>query len=51
MGAWISYGLGTENKNLPAFITLQPTLGHGGVQNFGTAFFAFKASGSPDGAS
>ena len=38
MGAWISYGLGTENNNLPSFITIRPTLGHGGVQNFGSAF-------------
>ena len=38
MGAWISYGLGTENQNLPGFVTIRPTLGHGGVQNFGSAF-------------
>lgn len=38
MGAWISYGLGSENNNLPSFITINPTLGHGGVQNFGSAF-------------
>lgn len=38
MGAWISYGLGTENEDLPSFITISPTLGHGGVQNFGSAF-------------
>ena len=38
MGAWISYGLGTENANLPSFVTINPTLGHGGVQNFGSAF-------------
>lgn len=38
MGAWISYGLGTENDNLPSFITINPTLGHGGVRNFGSAF-------------
>jgi Protein of unknown function (DUF1501) len=38
MGAWISYGLGTENRNLPSFVTINPTLGHGGVQNFGSAF-------------
>ena len=24
MGSWISYGLGTENKNLPAFMVLAP---------------------------
>ncbi len=38
MGAWISYGLGTENPDLPSFITINPSLGHGGVQNFGSAF-------------
>lgn len=38
MGSWISYGLGTENNNLPSFITINPTLGHGGVRNFGSAF-------------
>ena len=38
MGAWVSYGLGTENQNLPSFVTINPTLGHGGVQNFGSAF-------------
>jgi hypothetical protein len=38
LGAWISYGLGTENENLPSFVTINPTLGHGGVRNFGSAF-------------
>ncbi len=38
MGAWVSYGLGTENRNLPAFITICPTLGHGGVNNWSSAF-------------
>jgi len=38
LGAWVSYGLGSENRNLPSFITLNPTLGHGGVQNFGAGF-------------
>lgn len=38
MGAWISYGLGTENSGLPSFVTINPTLGHGGVRNFGSAF-------------
>lgn len=38
MGAWISYGLGTENENLPSFVTINPSLGHGGVRNFGSAF-------------
>jgi hypothetical protein len=38
MGSWISYGLGTENQNLPSFITLNPTQGHGGVGNWSSAF-------------
>lgn len=38
MGAWISYGLGTENERMPSFITINPTMGHGGVRNFGSAF-------------
>lgn len=38
VGAWVSYGLGTENANLPAFITISPPRGHGGAQNYGSAF-------------
>lgn len=35
MGSWISYGLGTENQNLPSFITLNAP---GDVRNHGSAF-------------
>lgn len=38
VGAWASYGLGSDNENLPAFITISPPRGHGGVQNYGSAF-------------
>lgn len=38
MGSWLSYGLGSENSNMPSFITMNPSLGHGGVQNFSAAF-------------
>jgi len=38
MGSWISYGLGTENANLPAFVVLAPTMGNGGPRNYGNAF-------------
>lgn len=38
VGAWASYGLGSENANLPAFVTISPPRGHGGVQNYGSAF-------------
>jgi hypothetical protein len=38
VGAWVNYGLGTENQDLPGFVTICPTRGHGGVQNYGNAF-------------
>ena len=38
MGSWITYGLGTENENLPGFVTLGPSSGNGGARNFGSAF-------------
>ena len=37
-GSWVLYGLGTENQNLPGFITLSPSTYHGGAQNYGSAF-------------
>ncbi len=43
MGAWAIYGLGTENENLPAFVTICPTLAHGGVNNWGAAFLQLTA--------
>ena len=38
VGAWVSYGLGGESENLPGFVTISPPRGHGGVQNYGSAF-------------
>ena len=38
MGAWVNYGLGTENANLPGFVTVAPSLGNGGPRNFSNAF-------------
>ncbi len=38
VGSWILYGLGTENQNLPGFVTLGPSAMTGGAQNFGSAF-------------
>jgi hypothetical protein len=38
LGAWALYGLGTDNENLPGFITLTPANGFGGAQNYGSAF-------------
>ena len=49
MGAWVSYGLGTENANLPAFVTICPTLAHGGLNNWGSAFLPAHYGGTPIG--
>ena len=49
MGAWVIYGLGTENENLPAFVTICPTLAHGGVNNWGAAFLPAYCQGTPIG--
>jgi len=38
VGAWTLYGLGTENTNLPGFVTLNPPSDNGGAQNYGSAF-------------
>ena len=38
VGAWASYGLGTENQNLPGFVSITPPAGHGGARNYGSAF-------------
>ena len=38
VGAWVNYGLGSENENLPGFITLCPPSRVGGTQNYGSAF-------------
>ena len=37
LGAWSIYGLGTENGNLPGFITLNPPAENGGARNYGSA--------------
>ena len=47
MGSWVTYGLGTENQNLPGFITICPTLAHGGVRNWGSAFLPAAYQGTP----
>jgi hypothetical protein len=49
MGSWMTYGLGTENQNLPGFVTICPTLGHGGVQNWSSAFLPAPYQGTPIG--
>jgi len=58
MGAWVTYGLGTVNQNLPAFVVMYDTLGRGipkgHAQNWGAGFLpgvfqgtALNAQGAP----
>jgi hypothetical protein len=47
MGSWITYGLGTENESLPGYITICPTLTHGGANAYGSAFLPGQYQGTP----
>jgi hypothetical protein len=58
VGAWVTYGLGSENQNLPGFIVMYDTLGRGlpkgHAQNWGAGFLpgvfqgtALNAQGAP----
>jgi len=46
LGAWTLYGLGSENQNLPGFISLSPSLYHGGAQNYGSSFLPATFQGT-----
>ena len=37
-GSWLLYGLGTENQDLPGYITINPPVAFGGASNYGSAF-------------
>lgn len=37
-GSWTLYGLGSENENLPGFVSIAPSVGNGGARNYGNAF-------------
>lgn len=38
IGSWVLYGLGTENQDLPGFVSIGPSAGNGGARNYGNAF-------------
>ena len=47
MGAWLGYGLGTENRNLPGFVVLNGGLiPPGGLDCFGSGFLPATYQGS-----
>lgn len=46
MGAWLLYGLGTENQNLPGYVTINPSPNFGGAVNYGSAFLPAHFQGT-----
>jgi hypothetical protein len=49
MGAWVTYGLGTENENLPGYVVLQSGNAgppHGGVPLYSNGFLPARHQGS-----
>jgi len=47
MGAWAVYGLGTENQDLPGFVTVNPPHVLGGTKYYGNAFLPAAYQGTP----
>jgi hypothetical protein len=46
MGSWLLYGLGTENQELPGYVTINPTPNFGGAANYGSAFLPAHFQGT-----
>ena len=46
MGAWLLYGLGTENQDLPGYVTINPPPNFGGAINYGSAFLPAHFQGT-----
>ncbi|WP_367874481.1 DUF1501 domain-containing protein [Luteolibacter sp. Populi] len=46
MGAWLLYGLGTDNQDLPGYITINPSPNFGGAVNYGSAFLPAHFQGT-----
>lgn len=46
IGSWVLYGLGTENQDLPGFISINPSRVFGGPANFGSAFLPAAYQGA-----
>lgn len=46
LGAWLLYGLGTENQDLPGYISVNPSPNFGGAINYGSAFLPAHYQGT-----
>ncbi|MDP6444798.1 MAG: DUF1501 domain-containing protein [Pirellulaceae bacterium] len=51
VGSWVTYGLGTENQDLPGFITINPTAAKGGPRNYANSFLPTVFQGAAIGRS
>jgi Protein of unknown function (DUF1501) len=48
IGAWINYGLGTANKDLPGFVVLpEASYPQGGAANWGSGYLPARLQGTP----
>ena len=45
MGSWVTYGLGSENQELPGYVTINP-VPLGGAQNYGSSFLPASYQGT-----
>ena len=48
IGSWVSYGMGTENRNLPSFVVLAPYLPYAGAQVWSSDFLPGRTCRHPD---
>lgn len=46
MGSWLLYGLGTDNQDLPGYVTINPSPNFGGAVNYGSAFLPAHYQGT-----
>lgn len=46
VGAWVTYGLGSEAESLPGFVTINPIVDKGGAANYGSAFLPATFQGT-----
>jgi len=46
LGAWLLYGLGSDNQELPGYVTVNPPPNFGGAVNYGSAFLPAHFQGT-----
>lgn len=46
LGAWLLYGLGSENQDVPGYVTINPPANFGGAVNYGSSFLPAHFQGT-----